>query len=143
MIVDTSAVIAILRAEPDAADHARAIEAAHSRRMSAATLVEAGAVVDRDPDPVVRRQLDALIETAGISIEPLTEAHARVARDAYRDFGKGGGHRAGLNLGDCFSYALAKATGEPLLFKGDDFGHTDLSPALVTDATAPSTEAGP
>jgi ribonuclease VapC len=131
MIVDTSALIAILRAEPDAADHAAAIEASESRRMSSATLVEAGAVVDRDPDPVVRRQLDALIEAAGIAIEPFTEAHARVARDAYRDFGKGGGHRAGLNLGDCFSYALARATGEPLLFKGDDFSHTDVLPALA------------
>lgn len=133
MIVDTSSLVAILRAEPDAADHARAIEAARSRRMSAATLVEAAAVIDRDPDPVVRRQLDALIDAAGISIEPFTEAHARVARDAYRDFGKGGGHPAGLNLGDCFSYALAKYTGEPLLFKGNDFGHTDVPSALATE----------
>jgi ribonuclease VapC len=131
VIVDTSALVAILRAEPDAAHHARAIEAAGSRRISAATFVEAGAVVDRDPDPVVRRQLDALIAAADIAIEPVTEAQARTARDAYRDFGKGSGHPAGLNFGDCFSYALAKATGEPLLFKGDDFPRTDIASALT------------
>jgi ribonuclease VapC len=130
MIVDTSSLVAILRAEPDAADHAEAIEAAPVRRMSAATFVEAGAVVGRDPDPIVRRQLDALIEAASIAIEPFTEAQARVARDAYRDFGKGSGHAAGLNLGDCFAYALAKTAGEPLLFKGDDFSATDVRPAL-------------
>lgn len=130
MIVDTSALVAILRAEYDAPSYAQAIATAVSRRMSAATFVEAGAVIDRDPDPVVRRQLDALIEAAAISIEPFDARQAGIARDAYRDFGKGSGHPAGLNLGDCFAYALAKSSGEPLLFKGDDFARTDVTPAL-------------
>jgi ribonuclease VapC len=130
LIVDTSALIAILRDEPDAVRYAEAIEAADLRRMSAGTYVEAGAVVDSARDPVVSRQLDALIGAAGIAIETVTAAHARIAREAYRDFGKGSGHPAGLNFGDCFSYALAKAMDEPLLFKGDDFVHTDVMSAL-------------
>jgi ribonuclease VapC len=136
MIVDTSALVAILRAEHDAAEYAQAIESAERRRLSAATFVEACAVIDRDPDPVVRRQLDALIDAAGMSIEPLTEAQARLVRDAYRDFGKGSGHPAGLNLGDCFSYALAKDLGEPLLFKGRDFAQTDVMPAVAREPQA-------
>jgi ribonuclease VapC len=73
--------------------------------------------------------VDELLTTAGIVIESVTEAQGRVARDAYRDFGKGSGHAAGLDFGDCFAYALAKATGEPLLFKGDDFSRTDVAVA--------------
>ena len=131
MIIDTSALIAILRNEDDAVRHAEAIEDAEARRMSAAAYVEAGAVIDSARDPVVSHQLDALISAAEISIEPITEHHARIAREAYRDFGKGSGHSAGLNYGDCFSYALAKATGETLLFKGNDFGHTDITSAFA------------
>lgn len=130
MIVDTSAVVAILFAEDDAAVYAEAIEAAARRAISAAGYVEAGAVVDRTGDPVARRRLDELLSVAGISIEPVTADQARVAREAYRDFGKGSGHRAGLNFGDCFAYALARVRGEPLLWKGDDFGHTDVTAAL-------------
>jgi ribonuclease VapC len=129
MIVDTSALIAILRVEPDAPDHAAAIEAAAVRRISAANFVEAAVVMDSARDPVVSRRFDELVSAAELRIEPVTEGQARIARDAYRDFGKGSGHAAGLNFGDCFAYALAKEKGEPLLFKGNDFVHTDIVPA--------------
>ncbi len=126
MIIDTSAVVALLRAEPEAPAFAKAIERARSPRMSAAGYVEAAAVIDQARDPVVSRALDELIDVAGIGIEPVTERQARLAREAYRDFGRGSGHAAGLNFGDCFSYALAKESNEPLLFKGDDFPQTDV-----------------
>ena len=129
MIMDTSAIVAILRQEPEARRFAEAIEAAPVRRISATTYVEIGAVIDGARDPVASRLVDALLAMAGIIIEPVTAAQARIAREAYRDFGKGSGHAAGLNFGDCFAYALAKATGEPLLFKGDDFSHTDVAAA--------------
>jgi ribonuclease VapC len=130
MIIDTSALIAILRDEPEAAACARAIETAPVRRLSAVTFVEAAAVIDGSRDPVASRRFDDLIAEARILVESVTEAQARVARDAYRDFGRGSGHPANLNFGDCFAYALARVTGEPLLFKGDDFSHTDVAPAL-------------
>ena len=126
MILDTSAVIAILRLEPEAAEFAAIIEREPHRRMSAVSYVEAGAVIDGSKDPVASRRLDELIEEAEIAIEPLTEAQARIARQAYRDFGKPSGHPAKLNFGDCFSYALAKSKAEPLLFKGQDFERTDV-----------------
>jgi ribonuclease VapC len=131
VILDSSALIAILRAEPEASACADAIESAGVRRLSAASYVEAGAVVDRAGDPVASRRVDELLAVAGIEIEAVTPSQARIAREAYRDFGKGSGHPARLNFGDCFSYALAKATGEPLLYKGDDFGHTDVASAVV------------
>jgi ribonuclease VapC len=134
MIIDTSAVIAILRAEPEAEGFAEAIEAATSRRMSAANFLEAAVVMDSVRDPVVSRRFDELVAAAEIEIDPVTEAQARIAREAYRDFGKASGHPAGLNFGDCFAYALAKDAGEPLLFKGKDFIHTDLSSALPGSA---------
>jgi ribonuclease VapC len=129
MIIDTSALVAILRDEPDAERFARAIEAADVSRISAMTYVELGAVIDRAHDAVASRRVDELLTVAGIVVEPVTWEQARVAREAYRDFGRGSGHRAGLNLGDCFSYALAKASGEPLLFKGSDFAETDVHAA--------------
>lgn len=129
MIIDTSAIVAILREEDQARRFAEAIEAASVRRISAATYVEVGAVIDGARDPVASRLVDELLATAGIVIEPVTAAQARIARDAYRDFGKDSGHAAGLNFGDCFAYALARATGEPLLFKGDDFSQTDVAAA--------------
>ncbi|MGH2461431.1 MAG: type II toxin-antitoxin system VapC family toxin [Chloroflexota bacterium] len=130
MIIDASALIAILRAEPDASAFARAIEGATSRRVSAVNFLEAAVVIDGSRDPVASRRFDDLIGVAGIVVEAVTEAHARIGRAAYRDFGKGSGHPAQLNFGDCFAYALARATGEPLLFKGLDFNHTDIEPAL-------------
>lgn len=129
MIIDTSAVIAILRQEPEARRFAEAIEAAAVRRISAATYVEIGAVIDGGRDPVASRLVDEMLTMAGIVIEKVTAQQGRIARDAYRDFGKGSGHAAGLNFGDCFAYALAKEKGEPLLFKGDDFSHTDVAVA--------------
>ncbi len=131
MIVDTSALIAILRDEPEAMFYARAIEAADARRVSAANFVEAALVIDASRDPVASRRFDDLCREAHLIIEAVTEAQARIAREAYRDFGRGSGHPAKLNFGDCFAYALAKVSGEPLLFKGDDFAHTDITAALA------------
>ena len=130
MIVDASALIAILRDEPEAPACARAIETASRRRISAANFVEAAIVIDAGHDLIASRRFDDLVREAQLEIEPVTETQARIAREAYRDFGKGSGHRARLNVGDCFAYALARITGEPLLFMGDDFTHTDLSPEL-------------
>jgi ribonuclease VapC len=130
VIVDASALIAILRDEPEAPAMAQAIEEATQRQISAANWLEAAAVIDGSRDPVASRQFDDLIGVARILVAPVTEQQARIARAAYRDFGKGSGHPAGLNFGDCFAYALAKDTGEPLLFKGRDFTHTDVIPAL-------------
>lgn len=130
MIVDTSALVAIIRDEPDAPAFAHALAAAGGGSISAATLVEAAVVVDSGRDPVASRRFDDLLRLARVTVAPLTEHQAGVAREAYRDYGKGSGHPARLNLGDCFSYALARDTGEPLLYKGDDFAHTDIGSAL-------------
>lgn len=129
MIVDTSAVLAILFDESDAEVYARALTQAGSCRISAANFVEAAIVVDAQTRDKGGRQFDAFFRRAGISIEPVTEKQAHVARQAYTDFGKGR-HPASLNFGDCFAYALAKVTGERLLFKGKDFKKTDISSAL-------------
>ncbi|WP_123026633.1 type II toxin-antitoxin system VapC family toxin [Mycolicibacterium stellerae] len=131
MIVDTSAVVAILTAEDDASIYAHAIADADVRRLSAASYLECGIVLDNQGDPVVSRSLDELVAEGKFVIEPVTERQARLARHAYADFGKGSGHRAGLNFGDCLSYALALDTREPLLWKGDDFGHTGITSALT------------
>lgn len=130
MIVDTSALLAILRDERDAISYATAMVSAGIRRISAANYVEAAAVIDASHDPIASRRFDDLLREARMVIEPVTELQARIAREAYRDFGRGTGHPARLNFGDCFAYALAKAMNEPLLFKGDDFTHTDVMPAL-------------
>ena len=126
MIIDTSALVAVLRGEADADQYLEAMRSAASRRMSAATYVELGVVIDKAGNPVASRRLDDLLTELAIRIEPVTESQARIAREAYRTFGKGGGHPAGLNFGDCFAYALARELDEPLLFKGDDFGQTDI-----------------
>jgi ribonuclease VapC len=126
MIIDTSALIAILRDEPDAADLAQAIAQSAVCRVSAATFVEAAIVIDGSRDPVASRRFSDLLEAAEVIMEPVTEAQARIAREAYRDFGRGSGHPAQLDFGDCFAYALAKAVREPLLFKGSDFSRTDV-----------------
>ena len=125
MILDTSALIAILRDEPEAAACARSIQAASHRRISAANFVESAIVIDGSRDPVASRRFDDLVKEARL----VTEAQARIAREAYRDFGRASGHPARLNFGDCFAYALARAMGEPLLFKGDDFAKTDIAAA--------------
>ncbi|HKS82080.1 MAG TPA: type II toxin-antitoxin system VapC family toxin [Candidatus Acidoferrales bacterium] len=130
MIIDASALVAILRDEPEAAAFASAIAREERRKISAVNYMEAAAVIDGSGDPIASRKFDDLIREAQMTIEPVTEEQAAIAREAYRDFGRGSGHPAGLNFGDCFAYALARAAGEPILFKGDDFRHTDLTPAL-------------
>jgi ribonuclease VapC len=140
LIIDTSALIAILRDEADAPDIALAIERAEIRKISAANYLETAVVIDASRDPIASRRFDELVDTAELRVEPVTHDQARIAREAYRDFGKGSGHKASLNFGDCFAYALAKSTGEALLFKGSDFSHTDLEPALL--ATPPAEDAG-
>ncbi len=129
MIVDTSAIIAILKGEPERSSFLQSILDSPAPRMSAANYLEAALVVDNLADPVMSRRLDELLEALGIQVADITAEHARIARAAYRDFGRGSGHAAGLNFADCFAYALAAQTDEPLLFKGDDFRHTDLKPA--------------
>ncbi len=130
MIVDTSAIIAILRDEEDAAVYALAIATAEVRRLSAASYLECGIVLDTQRDPIISRGLDNLLREAEFVIQPVTEQQARLARQAYADFGKGSGHPAGLNFGDCLSFALALDLREPLLWKGNDFGHTGVQSAL-------------
>lgn len=130
MIIDTSALLAILRDEADAMEYAQALAGASIRRISAANYVEAAAVIDSSHDPVASRRFDELLHEAQCVVEPVTEAQARIAREAYRDFGRGTSHPARLNFADCFAYALAKAMNEPLLFKGNDFKHTDVAPAI-------------
>jgi ribonuclease VapC len=125
VIIDTSAIVAILFNEEDADTYVRAITQAESCRVSAATFVEAAIVVAAQTKNAGGSQFDAFFRRAGIIIEPVTEEQAHIARQAFLDFGKGR-HAAGLNYGDCFSYALAKSTGEPLLYKGRDFAKTDL-----------------
>jgi ribonuclease VapC len=125
VIIDSSAIVAILRDEPDAEELASAIESAKMRRLSAASYVEAAIVTDSNRNPILSRRLDSFLQQALIAIEPVTVEQARLARDAYRDYGKGR-HKAGLNFGDCFVYALARDKSEPLLCKGRDFRQTDL-----------------
>ena len=112
------------------------IAAADRPRISAANLLEAATVVDGPRDPIASRRFDDLVSELGLGVEPVTPEQVVIARAAYRDFGRGSGHPAALNFGDCFAYALAKTTGEPLLFKGDDFGHTDIRAALDDEERA-------
>jgi ribonuclease VapC len=131
VIIDTSVLVAILEDEPDAPVLLRLAALAPLRRISAATYVELAAVIDGRRDPVLSGTLDATLRAMSVEIEPLTPAQARIAREAYRSFGRGSGHPARLNTGDCFAYALARDLGEPLLFKGRDFALTDIE--LVTE----------
>jgi ribonuclease VapC len=129
MIVDSSAIVAILRGEPERESYLRALAADSRPRISAATYLEAAVVIDGLNDPVLSRRFDELLDALGVEIVSVTPEQAHTARAAYRDYGRGSGHPAGLNFGDVFAYALAAETGEPLLFKGDDFIHTDLRSA--------------
>jgi ribonuclease VapC len=126
MIVDTSALIAILRSEKEAESFTRKILASSSVRISAGTLVEARIVAERDGGA---KELEELIALCGIEVMSVDATQADIAIDAFRRFGKGR-HKASLNFGDLFAYALARAEGAPILFKGEDFAHTDLSPAI-------------
>lgn len=129
MILDTSALAAILFGEADAERYLRRIHEAEICRISIANFIELSMVVEGQLGPEAGRQSDMFLRRAGVAFEPVTLEQGHLARQAFLDFGKGR-HPAGLNFGDCFAYALAKATGEPLLFKGADFARTDVQPAL-------------
>lgn len=129
MVIDTSALMAILRREPEEQEFRNAIKLASSRLLSASTRVEIGIVALGRAGDAGLEQLQALLETLRLETVPLSADHAGLAIDAFRRFGKGR-HPAGLNFGNCFSYSLAKATGEPLLFKGQDFSQTDIKRAV-------------
>lgn len=126
MVIDTSAILAILLQEPEAERFIRAITAAQTRLLSAASLLEAGMLAQYRSGDSGNRDLDQLLITLRIEIATVTEQQAAIAREAHRRFGKGL-HPASLNYGDCFAYALARESGEPLLFKGDDFSRTDVA----------------
>lgn len=128
MILDSSVIVTILSEERDARAFAEAIEEASDCRLSVANYVEAAIVLDSRRNAALSRRFDSFIGEAQVRLEPVTVEQAKLAREAYRDYGKGR-HKAGLNFGDCFAYALAKDKGEPLLFKGDDFRKTDVEVA--------------
>jgi ribonuclease VapC len=130
VIIDTSALVAVIALEPDAPLFATAMDRAEVLRISAGSYVEAAIVLNRRRDPALDGKFEAMMNDVGFVVEPVTPEQARIARQAYRDYGRGSGHPAQLNFGDCFSYALARDKREPILFKGDDFIHTDLRSAL-------------
>ena len=130
MVIDSSAVVAILFQEPDARMFAAAIEAEPAPVISAASVVEVGAVLLSRKTKGARKDLADFLRESGVQVEAVDQYQAELALDAFERYGKGGGHPAQLNFGDCFSYALAKATGKPLLFKGADFSKTNVAPAL-------------
>lgn len=126
MVLDTSALLALLLDEPEAEAFRAAVEEDSTRVVSAATLLEAAIVIEARKGEAGGRELDLLLHRAEIAIIPVDADHVAEARRAWRRFGRGR-HAAGLNVGDVFAYALARASGEPLLFKGDDFARTDVS----------------
>ena len=128
MIIDSSAILAILLREPDAGHFEEAIADNWPRRMTAVALLEATMVVEGRGGTEAGEELDALLRSTRVEFVPVTQEQVQVARQAWRRFGKGN-HPAALNFGDCFAYALAEVTGEPLLFKGDDFALTDIEAA--------------
>jgi ribonuclease VapC len=129
MILDSSSIVAILLAEPEARAFTKAIEAtidsSEGCSVSAVSYVEASVVIDSGRDAIASRRFDDFFRASRITVAAVTPRQAEIARQAYRDFGKGR-HKAGLNLGNCFAYALAKELDEPLLFKGNDFNRTDI-----------------
>lgn len=129
MIVDSSALVAIVKGEADAETLLESLLTVPRPAISAATLVEVSIVIDGTRDPVRVTRFEELLASLELDVAPLTAAQATIARQAYRDYGRGSGHPARLNLGDCFSYALAKDRGEPLLYIGDDFARTDIASA--------------
>ncbi len=133
MVLDTSALLAILLGEPEAEAFARAIASHPKRLVSALSALESAIVLQARKGPSGVRELDLLLHSTGITIVSLDADQVQIARAAYEKFGKGR-HPAALNLGDCGSYALARSSGEPLLFKGDDFSKTDLT---LVDSAVP------
>jgi ribonuclease VapC len=133
IVADTSAIVSIFLKEGDAQLFADAMQSANGVALSAGSCLELSIVLRaRLPLSDLDDRIDFFISSGNISVEPVTAEQARIARDAHARFGKGSGHPAQLNFGDCFSYALARALDAPLLFKGKDFGHTDIRPALVS-----------
>jgi ribonuclease VapC len=130
LIIDTSALVAILTGESEGRALLEALLAADHPRISAGTLLEASIVLDSRTSPEQRRRFDDFVQLAGLEVVPFDANQCAVARTAYQDFGKGSGHPAQLNFGDCFAYALARITGEPLLFKGRDFAAAGLTSAV-------------
>jgi ribonuclease VapC len=130
VIVDSSALIAILNEEPLAPRCLEALLASPTTLMSAANFLEAAIAMDRHPSPVLGPALDDLIARLRVAVEPVTLSQVVIVRDAHRRFGRGTRHPARLNFGDCFAYALAKDFDEPLLFVGQDFVHTDVRRVL-------------
>lgn len=128
MIVDTSAIIAVLLDEPERDRLIDAMLDAERVDMSTATYLECAVVADSRAKPATRAKFDQILEELEVTTVPFTAEHASIAREAYRQYGRGSGHPAGLNLGDCFSYALSAHSKQPLLFKGDDFSNTDITP---------------
>lgn len=129
MIVDTSAALAVVLGEPGFEVFAQAISVSETPRISAASFLEASIVVETRAGDRGLRQFDSFIRESELALEPVTHEQALLAREGFSNYGKGR-HPAGLNFGDCFAYALAKSTGEPLLFKGEDFRQTDVVAAL-------------
>ena len=136
MILDSSAVCAIVLKEAEALAYSNAASEAESVRMAAPTFVEAAMVIDGKGRPELTRSFDEVLDWLHVEIAPFTERQARLAREAFRDFGRGSGHRARLNLGDCFAYALARHCDVPLLFKGGDFALTDVARVILGDCFA-------
>jgi ribonuclease VapC len=130
MVVDTSAIFAVIAREPDAERYRDALKGQVDLFMSAVTVFECRTVVHRRLSPSLLGALDDFMRKGEVQIVPFDSDHATLAFAAYRRFGKGSGHKAQLNLGDCAAYALATSLDLPLLFKGDDFGRTDVRPAL-------------
>lgn len=129
MIVDTSVIIALLREEPEARSFTALMARAGSLRMSSGTRVEINVVTARNAPHLTPVRIERTITRLGIGLVPVSARQVAIADEGYRRFGKGSGHAAKLNFGDCFAYALAKELNEPLLFKGEDFIHTDVEPA--------------
>jgi ribonuclease VapC len=126
VVIDPSAIVAMIAGEDEQRAFLQTCRSNAPVRLSAAGYLEAGIVLDGRDDPVLSRELDELLTLLGVIIEPVSTTQARIARRAYQEFGRGSGHPARLNFGDCFSYALSKETAEPLLFKGTDFARTDV-----------------
>ncbi|MDX2222317.1 MAG: type II toxin-antitoxin system VapC family toxin [Rhodospirillaceae bacterium] len=135
MVIDSSALVAILQNEPEKPGFLRAIDLSAVRLMSVASLVEATIVIESRKGPAGRKAIDTFVARAGFDIRPVDLKQGDIARDAYQKYGRGQ-HPAGLNFGDCFAYALSVATGEPLLFKGTDFAKTDAAVAELPSADA-------
>jgi len=130
VIVDTSAIVAILAGEADGSVLLNALIEATTVKISAGTLLEAAVVTDSRSAPAQRRRLDDLVKVVGMQVVPFDVDQLSIARAAYQDYGRGSGHPAQLNFGDCFAYALVRTTGEALLFKGDDFAAAGVWSAL-------------